>query len=157
MVFSTPPHKPELFCRLTPHSLWSAVHTAHLNRDIGVTLLSAMVRKLGFQLALINSKFLFINILWLNKERIESGKATLASEHNPSINTSQTAHARLPLAIPKSLPACLALECCRVSEYWKLAFPLGNASWKVSAGLQRVARWLVSALYNRILFNCVAF
>lgn len=45
-----------LFCQLSPHSpsLWSAVHTAHLNRDISVTLLSSMVRKLGFQLALIN-------------------------------------------------------------------------------------------------------
>lgn len=71
--------------------------------------------------------------------------------------SSETAHGPLSLAIPKSLLARITLECCRVSEYWKLAFPLGNASWKVSAGLQRVAQRLMSALYNRILFNCMAF
>lgn len=44
------------------------------------------------------------------------------------LSSLEMASTALSLAIPKSLLARITLECCRVSEYWKLAFPQGNAS-----------------------------
>lgn len=59
---------------------------------------------------------------------------------------------------PQQVACSGTLECCRVSKYWKLAFPLGDASWKVSAGRQQHSgSGSVSAPYNGIQRNCMAF
>lgn len=62
----------------------------------------------------------------------------------------------LPCGTPQQVAGSSTLECCRVTKYWKLVFPLGDVSWKVSAGRQQYSG-SVSALFNGIQQNCMAF
>lgn len=55
-------------------------------------------------------------------------KSSVVESKNREVATFHQKSGPLSLASPTSLLARITLECCRVSEYWKLAFPLGNAS-----------------------------
>lgn len=50
----------------------------------------------------------------------------------------KTKHIRkhCPCGAPQQVAGSGTQKWCSVSKYWKLAFPLGDASWKVSAGRQ---------------------
>lgn len=62
---------------------------------------------------------------------------------------------------PKQPAGCSALECCRVSKYWKLAFPLGDVAWKVRTWVAAAASYCFSptvpAVSNGIQKNCMTF
>lgn len=64
----------------------------------------------------------------------------------------------LPWRFSQQVAGSDTLECSLLSKYWKLAFPLGDASRKVRAGGE-AAQWLcfLSLVHNGIQWNCMAF